>query len=282
MTQQISQPGQPGRPAAPYGPPAGPYVPAPRYGQEPAPMGQSVQPEPRPARQLGQPPVPQPSQYGQPPQYVSPQPQPQPQPQAQPQPPAWPPQAPFGYGQPMAPAPKKRRTGLIVGAIVGVLVLAGLAVGAVFLFGSKSLNTAEAQSKIAELTKQQIGITPTNVRCPADVDLKAGTTFQCTAQLDGQPISYTVRETDDNGNVRVDSDNNLILVSKVEQSVAQQVGDQAGVDATATCDTGGKKVLVDAQNTPIDCTVANAEDSTDTLDVQATVDDQGNVSWTTS
>jgi hypothetical protein len=180
----------------------------------------------------------------------------------------------------MAPAPRKRRTGLIVGAIVGVLVIAGLAVGAIFLFGSKSLDTAEAQSKIAALTKQQIGITPTDVSCPKDVALKAGTTFQCTAKLDGQPISYTVKQTDDKGNVRVDSDNNLILVSKVEDSVAQQVGDQAGVTATATCDTGGKQVLVDSQNKPIDCTVVNSEDDTDTLDVQATVDDQGNVSWT--
>jgi hypothetical protein len=259
MTQQISQPGQP---ATPYAPPAAPYVPTPRYGQDAAPAAQPV-----------------PQQYAPPPYTPA-------------QPPAGPPAPPYGYGQPMgqpmgqsmgqpmAPAPKKRRTGLIIGAIVGVLVIAGLAVGAIFLFGSKSLDTAEAQTKIADLTHQQIGVTPTDVSCPQDVALKTGTTFHCTAKLDGQPITYTVKETDDQGNVRVDSDNNLILVSKVEQSVAQQVGDEAGVDATATCDTGGKKVLVDRQNTPIDCTVVNAEDDTDTLDVQATVDDQGNVSWT--
>jgi Domain of unknown function (DUF4333) len=284
MTQQISQPGQP---AAPYAPPAGPYVPTPRYGREPVPAGQPAS--------YGQPPVQQPAQYG-PPSTAQPQAAPQqpgqygrpaapygqqPPPQyGTPQPPAVPPQPPYGYGQPKAPATTKRRTGLLVSAIVGVLVIAGLAVGAIFLFGSKSLDTAEAQSKIAALTKQQIGITPTDVSCPADVDLKAGTTFHCTAKLDGQAISYTVKETDDKGNVRVDSDNNLILVSKVEESVAQQVGDQAGVTATATCDTGGKQVLVDSQNKPINCTVVNSEDDTDTLDVQATVDDQGNVSWT--
>lgn len=246
MTQQISQPGQP---AAPYPPPPGPYVPAP----------------------------PQPRQYGAPTNPYGQQPAPQ---YPGPQPPAGPPAPPYGYGEPTAPAPGKRRTGLIVGAVVGVLVLAGLAVGAVFLFGSKSLDTAEAQSKIAALTKQQIGITPTDVSCPQDVGLEAGTTFQCTARLDGQPISYTVKETDAKGNVHVDSDNNLILVSKVEQSVAQQVGDEAGVRATATCDTGGKQVLVDSQNKPIPCTVVNSDDHTDTLDVRATVDDQGNVSWT--
>jgi hypothetical protein len=261
MTQQIQNPGQP----------AAPYVPPPVPPQR----NPYVAPE---------------QQYGQP-QYAPPQPQPQFQPPAQPQygQPQYgqpqgqfgpPPAPPFGYGQPAAPAPRKRRTGLVVGIVVGVVVLAGLAVGAIFLFGSKSLDTAKAQTKIAELTQQQIGITPTDVSCPADVELKSGTTFHCTGKLDGQAISYTVKETDGKGNVRVDSDNNLILVSKVEESLAQQVGDQAGVEAKATCDTGGKKVLVDSADKAIPCTVTNAEDSSDTLDVQATVDSDGNVSWT--
>jgi hypothetical protein len=260
MTQQIQNPGQP---AAPYSPPPvpqprSPYTgPQPRYGPPQQPQAQYGQPQP----QYGPPPA----QYAPPAEQFGP-----------PQPPA----PPYGYGQPAAPAPRKSRTGLVVGIVVGVVVLAGLAVGAIFLFGSKSLDTAKAQTKIAELTKQQIGITPTDVSCPADVDLKSGTTFQCTAKLDGQAISYTVKETDDKGNVRVDSDNNLILVSKVEESLAQQVGDQAGVEANATCDTGGKKVLVDSADKPISCTVTNAEDSSDTLDVQATVDSDGNVSWT--
>jgi hypothetical protein len=271
MTQQIQNLGQP---AAPYSPPPvpqprSPYTaPEPRYGpppQQPQPQYGQPQPQPQPQPQYGPPPA----QYGPPAQQFG-----------GPQPPAGPPAPPYGYGQPAAPAPRKSRTGLVVGIVVGVVVLAGLAVGAVFLFGSKSLDTAKAQTKIAELTKQQIGITPTDVSCPADVDLKSGTTFQCTAKLDGQAISYTVKETDDKGNVRVDSDNNLVLVSKVEESLGKQVGDQAGVQATATCDTGGKKVLVDSADKPISCTVTNAEDSSDTLDVQATVDSDGNVSWT--
>lgn len=264
MTQQIQNPGQP---AAPYAPPPVPQQPG-RYAP---PQAQYAPQQP----QYGRPPA-QP-QYGPPPAQFGP---PQEQQYAAPQPPAGPPAPPYGYGQPPAPAPRKRRTGLVVGLVVGVVVLAGLAVGAVLLFGSKSLDTAKAQTKIAELTQQQIGITPTGVSCPADVALKTGTTFHCTATLDGQPISYTVKETDDQGNVRVDSDNNLILVTKVEESLAQQVGDQAGVEATATCDTGGKQVLVDSADKPIDCTVTNAGDSSDTLDVQATVDSDGNVSWT--
>jgi hypothetical protein len=188
---------------------------------------------------------------------------------------------PYGYGQPPAP-PRKRRTGLIIGAVVGVLVIAGLVVGGLLLFGSKKLDTAEAQRQIAALTERQVGVAATGVSCPADVEVATGTTFSCTGKVDGQAVSFTVRETDGKGNVHIDSDNSFVDIAKVEASVAEQVGAEAGVDASATCDAGGHKVLVDGVGNPITCTVTNAEDPTDTLDVTATVDDNGDVSWNAS
>jgi hypothetical protein len=164
----------------------------------------------------------------------------------------------------------------VLGALV---VLAGLATGALLLFGGRTLDTAEAERQIARITEEQAGVAPTQVSCPEDVPLEAGTTTRCTAQLDGQPISFTVRQTDDEGNVRVDSDSSFVIVAAVEQSLTQQVGDAAGVPVTATCDTGGRTVLVDGAGTPIPCTVTNTGDATDTLDVVATVDDQGAVSY---
>jgi uncharacterized protein DUF4333 len=65
------------------------------------------------------------------------------------------------------------------------------------------------------------------VQCPEDIAVESGKTFTCTGTLDGQKVSYTVKETDDKGNVRIDAD-----------------------------------------------------DSTDTLDVTATVDAHGNVDRT--
>jgi hypothetical protein len=187
--------------------------------------------------------------------------------------------APPGYGQPPAP-PRRKRTGLIIGIVAGVVVLAALAVGAIFLFGTKTLNTAEAEKQIGTITQKQIGTAPTDVQCPEDIAVQSGKTFTCTGTLDGQKVSYTVKETDDKGNVRIDADNKFVLLSKVEDAVATDVGDQAGVDATATCDGGGHTILVDGVGKPIDCTVTNTDDSTDTLDVTATVDADGNVDWT--
>jgi hypothetical protein len=53
----------------------------------------------------------------------------------------------------------------------------------------------------------------------------------------------------------------------------------AGVEVVSTCDAGGHSVLVDGIGTPISCTVANATDASDSVDVTATVDENGEVSY---
>ena len=74
-----------------------------------------------------------------------------------------PPGSPYGYpapsfGPPPVPPPR-RRTGAVIGAVVaGVLVLGGLAVGAVLLFGTKILDSAKAEYLIAQATEDQAGI----------------------------------------------------------------------------------------------------------------------------
>ncbi|MBB3082690.1 DUF4333 domain-containing protein [Geodermatophilus sabuli] len=186
---------------------------------------------------------------------------------------------PAGFGPPQPPAPRKK-TGAIVGAVVGVLVLvAGLAVGAVLLFGTTTIDTAEAERQIATLTEEQVGVAAADVSCPEDVEAEAGGTFSCTATLDGQPIRFTVEQTDAEGNVQIESDETFVVVATVEESLAQQVGAEAGVEAVATCETEGRGVLVGATGTPIPCTVTNAEDATDSIDVLATVDEAGDVSY---
>jgi hypothetical protein len=182
-----------------------------------------------------------------------------------------------GFGQP--PAPRKR-TGAIVGAVVAaVLVLGGLVVGAVLLFGTKTLDTAEAERQIARITEEQAGVAPTDVSCPSDIEAESGATFACSASLDDQPITFTVTQTDDEGNVRIDSDNSFVDVATVEASLNQQWGEVAGVEVVSTCDTGGHAVLVDGIGTPISCTVTNAVDATDFVEVTATVDESGTVSY---
>ncbi len=193
-----------------------------------------------------------------------------------------PPAAPYGPPAPgfgPSPAPRKR-TGAIIGAVVAaVLVLGGLAVGALLLFGTKVLDTAEAERQIAQLTEDQAGVAPTDVSCPADIKAEAGATFTCSASLEGQPITFTVEQTDDDGNVQISNDNSFVDVASVEASLTQQLSEVAGVEVVSTCDAGGHSVLVDGIGTPISCTVANATDASDSVDVTATVDENGEVSY---
>lgn len=276
---------QPPYPPAPYGGPpsaAPPYAPPP-YG--PPPSG--------PPPYAPQPPAPRPPADAGPPAAAAPQPGQAPWSPAPPpygaQPGAT---APYGTAPPFGGAPpemwtpggpaqppRRRRTGLIIGIVVGVLVIAGLVVGALFLFGSKTLDSASAQSAIVQGTQKQFGVAPTGVHCPSGIKAQANATFTCSGTLQGQAISFTVKQTDDKGHIAWHSNSNIAPVSQLEATLAQQVGDQAGVTATATCQTGGRTLIVGATTTPIRCTVTNAADATDSLDVDASIDAQGHVTY---
>src|SRR3954466_10345331 len=94
----------------------------------------------------------------------------------------------YGYQQ-----PPKKKTGLIVGSLVGALIIiGGLVVGAIFLFGSKTIDQADAQREVGQLREQALRPAPQGVSCPADVEVKSGGTFTCTAQVDGQDVKFTV------------------------------------------------------------------------------------------
>jgi Domain of unknown function (DUF4333) len=191
---------------------------------------------------------------------------------------------PYGYGPPLPGRPgpaerPRRRTGLLLGLVaLGVVVVAGLVVGAFLWFrGHVTLDTDKAAAEIGRITQQQFGVAPTDVRCPSDVPLEKGTATTCTARLEGQPTTYQVTQTDDKGNVRISGDDTITTVRKLQDWLAGQVGQQAGVPTTASCDAGGHTVLVGA--TTVHCTVTSTQDPTDQAAFLAHVDDKGTASY---
>ncbi|NYJ06971.1 DUF4333 domain-containing protein [Petropleomorpha daqingensis] len=182
----------------------------------------------------------------------------------------------FGYQQ-----PQKKKTGLIVGSLIAaVIVIGGLVVGAIFLFGSKTIVQADAQRAVADSGEQLLGVTPEDVSCPADVEAKNGGTFTCTGTVDGQDVKFTVTQTDDNGNIQVTTDNKVVKVSDVEENISQQVEAAASdemVNADTACDAGGRTVLVDPNGETLTCTVSNADDPSQSIGVTASVDKDGTV-----
>jgi len=183
----------------------------------------------------------------------------------------------YGYQQ-----PPKRKTGLIVGSLVAaVIVIGGLVVGAIFLFGTKTIDQADAQRKVTDAGQELLGVAPEGVSCPADVEFQNGGTFTCTATVEGQDVKFTVTQTDDQGHVEVTSDNKVVTVSAVEDDISSQVEaalEDQMISANTTCDAGDRTVLIDPDGEQLNCTVSNADDPSDSIDVIATVAKDGSVS----
>jgi hypothetical protein len=167
----------------------------PPYGNQPGP-GQQYGPPP------GQPGYGAPAQpgyaapaqpgYGAPaqPGYAAPAPAYGQQPYGQ-QPYGGPGQPPFGYG---APAPKKSRTGLIIG-LVGLLVVAGIVVLLFLLLGGSVLDRGAVERDVAQQFQQREGV-GIQLSCPDDMAVDQGATYRCTGTTErGEDVTLTITIT---------------------------------------------------------------------------------------
>ncbi len=159
-----------------------------------------------------------------------------------------------------------------IAAVVGVIVLAAVV--------PKTLDTTKIETQMVSTTQQAAGgVAPTGLQCPDNVVAKAGATFTCTAQLDGQPLHYTVTQTSDKGDVTFESET-FVVVATAQADLEKKVAQQAGVPVTATCDGGGKTVLISTPGTTIPCTVTNSADPTDSAQYTITiVDTKGSITF---
>lgn len=190
-----------------------------------------------------------------------------------------------GYPPPFTPPPAppaapKRSTGKIAGIVVAAIVLlGGLGVGALLLFGTRTVEPESVQKEIVRITQAAVQVAPADVRCPEEIEAKAGGTFVCTATVDGQPVTYNVRQNDDQGNLTITYDR-LIKVTELESTVAGQVGADVDVAVEVTCEPANRTVVVNAPGTPISCTAVNATDPTDDAKITVTVAADGTPSYT--
>ena len=184
--------------------------------------------------------------------------------------------APQAAGSATAP---QRRTGRVVAVVISALVvLAGLGVGALFLFGAKTVDPASVQQEIDRITRTAVQVAPVDVRCPVGIEAQAGGTFTCTAMVDAQPVTYWVHQNDDEGNLSVTYDR-LLRMDSVEASLADTVSQAVDVAVTVDCGPADRTVLVNSPGEPISCTATNASDQADGAQLSATIDADGAVSY---
>ncbi|GAA1273211.1 hypothetical protein GCM10009609_40380 [Pseudonocardia aurantiaca] len=185
---------------------------------------------------------------------------------------------PDAYADFTPPPPPRRSAGKIATAVGGAIVaLAGLGVGVWYLLAPATLDTAKVEAEIVRATVA-LGLTPTGVRCPGSIPVATDRVDTCSATLEGQQVTYTVKQKDDEGNVNINS-SGFVVVSQVEALLREQVGSQAGVEVVAEC-AGGSRVVVGGPGTTVDCTVADAANPSDYAEFTGTVkDDQGTVDF---
>jgi Domain of unknown function (DUF4333) len=176
------------------------------------------------------------------------------------------------------PSPPRRSPGKIAAAVGGaVIALAGVGVGAWYLLASPTLDTAKVEAEIVRAT-ESLGLTPTELECPGSIPVATGRVDTCSATLEGERVNYTVRQTDDQGNVNIRS-SGFVVVSQVEALLRDQVGSRAGVEVVAEC-ADGDRVVVGGPGTTVDCAVADAANPDDFAEFTGTVtDDEGTVDF---
>jgi Domain of unknown function (DUF4333) len=177
-----------------------------------------------------------------------------------------------------APAPKRRRTGRIVGFLSAPLVLAAVGAGALFAFGPQTVEPESVEREIVRITETAVQVTPADVTCPEGIEAQAGGTFTCTGTVDSQPVTYWVHQDDDQGNLTI-TYSRLLRLDAVEQSIAAKVSSDVEVDATVDCGPADRTVTVNAPGQPIDCTATNSADPTDGARLSVTVDAEGDAAY---
>jgi len=90
--------------------------------------------------------------------------------------------------------------------IVGVLVIAGVIVGllaATGRLGTTTFDNVAVQEGVKKILTEDYKKNVTTVTCPAGQEVKAGRTFTCTANVDGQDRQVTITVKTDSGEYEV-------------------------------------------------------------------------------
>lgn len=167
-------------------------------------------------------------------------------------------------------------------AALAVALVAGCS-GSVNIGGNKLDETKLEDTIESDLSNAVDSGTAVSVDCPADVEIKAGATSECTAMIGSQALIYKVEQTDDEGNVTYTRTKAVLDLDKAEASVTEQLTEQVPGTWKMSCTPAGdERIYVIAVGGTFTCGVegTNEDGETQSADVILTVKDlEGNVDW---
>jgi hypothetical protein len=106
---------------------------------------------------------------------------------------------------------------------------------------------AKVKSKISQLFEQkskelltsQIGIPIKAIACPGNMELKAGTVYNCQVVTDSGNFTAEIQLNNSQGNFKLNT-KGVVVLSRIEESINAAVKQKDGIDVTTDC--GGKKI----------------------------------------
>lgn len=127
-------------------------------------------------------------------------------------------------------------------------MLAPVAAGCQFSFSSGGPDYKKLEAAIAdELDEQYSSMSRqvSSVECPRPPNPpKAGSSFNCIADLDGNDVRVEVNFTDDDYNVKYSTLDVVFDLAQTEKGLSEEVSEDYGFDITVSCGSGIEVVPV--------------------------------------
>lgn len=117
-----------------------------------------------------------------------------------------------------------------------------------------------------------------SISCPADLEIKAGTTFDCEAEAAEGTFLVGVTVKDDAGNLGFQT-KGVLSLPLLEKSIQDGIKEQSKADATVDCGSAEASLyLFEEVGETLECAVETPDGKTATATVTVNSED-GNVNW---
>lgn len=137
------------------------------------------------------------------------------------------------------------------------------------------LNVKKMEQSLQALYRRQLGLPLDSVNCPNNINIRAGSSFECRARAQGVNFGIQVKMEDNQG--KFDSrTRGLLVVSKIEELIQRTVKEKAGMNVTANC---GSKLRAAIPGDTFSCQVKNPQGQTRNAQVNVK-DELGNINIT--
>jgi Domain of unknown function (DUF4333) len=137
---------------------------------------------------------------------------------------------------------------------------------------NKSAEVKTIETKLGELVAKEANISIQAIACPANLEQKAGTTYDCQVASDAGTFLVAVEPTGQSGQFRW-STKGLLLLGKLDQFLQQNAQTPDGGKVSVDC---GGKIRPAKPGETFACKVTDSKGKTRTTKVTVK-DDQGNV-----